>query len=657
MTSLAAIEADDGTRTGASGYVPGVDGLRALAVAGVVIFHFSTDALRAGFLGVDVFFVVSGFLITRLLMREIAGTGGIGLVSFWGRRARRLLPAFAVMTVVVVIISAIEFTDNEMHDVRAHALGSLFYVANWVFIHGDASYFATLGRPSPFLHTWTLAIEEQFYLLFPLVMLVFRRSALRRPLVAAAVALALAAASAAWMWQLVEPHRDPSRGYFGSDSHASGILVGVALGFLFSSGVVDRVREGRAALANVVGIVALVGVLVTMRVAAEDTIVLYRGGFFWFSVASAVVVAVVVRFPGAPLSRFLGVGALVAIGLRSYSIYLWHWPIRVFVTGEKFHVHGVWLFLVRMVILVVVSEVSFRLVEQPFRTGRIAQRTGSRGAIAAFASLILLTFVLVQTAARPRELPPTSLAAVTVPSTVPPPTTSTAPGETTVPVPVISRIDIFGDSTALVFGLAAALQPEAVPGVSVGGNAQLGCGFVDTDQYANGRILPRHPDCDGWEERWRQILRDEPDATLAVMTGAWDVLDHRVDGRTISFGTDEWTNLVRDSYRHAFGILTGDGRNVYVFAIPCYGEGEAAFPLPARAEKARIDAVNGFVDEIAAENPRVKIIPWRDIVCPGGTRAEEFNGVDLWESDGVHLTTEGAQAVWNWWLAQDPTAR
>ncbi|HEX5095329.1 MAG TPA: acyltransferase, partial [Acidimicrobiia bacterium] len=250
MTSLAAIEADDGTRLRASGYVPAVDGLRALAVAAVVIFHFSRDSLRAGFLGVDVFFVVSGFLITRLLLREIEGTGSIGLVSFWGRRARRLLPALAVMTVIVVIVSAIEFSDTEMHDIRAHALGSLFYVANWVFIHGDASYFATLGRPSPFLHTWTLAIEEQFYLLFPLVMLVFRRGAVRRPLVAAGVAVGLAAASAVWMAHLVEPHRDPSRAYFGSDAHASGILIGVALGLLFAAGAVDRVRAHRARAAN-----------------------------------------------------------------------------------------------------------------------------------------------------------------------------------------------------------------------------------------------------------------------------------------------------------------------------------------------------------------------------------------------------------------------
>jgi hypothetical protein len=135
------------------------------------------------------------------------------------------------------------------------------------------------------------------------------------------------------------------------------------------------------------------------------------------------------------------------------------------------------------------------------------------------------------------------------------------------------------------------------------------------------------------------------------------VLDHRVDGRTVRFGTDEWATLVRDSYRHSFDILTSDGRNVYVFPTPCYGAGDPEFPLPERADPARVDAINGFVDEIAAENPHVKVVPWRDIVCPGGTRAEEYNGVDLWESDGVHLTTEGAEAIWNWWLAQHPTPR
>ncbi|HEX5095661.1 MAG TPA: acyltransferase family protein, partial [Acidimicrobiia bacterium] len=393
--------------------------------------------------------------------------------------------------------------------------------------------------------------------------------------------------------------------------------------------------------ANVIGIVALAGVVVTMRIAAENTLFLYRSGFFWFSVASAVVIAVIVRFPSTPLSRFLGLGPLVAIGLRSYSIYLWHWPVRVFVTGEKVHLHGTALFLVRLTILVVLSEASYRLVERPFRTGRIARRTGSRGAIAAFVGLIALTFVLVQTAARPRPLPPTSLAAVSV-------TAPTTDGTESAPQ---RKFDIYGDSTGLVFGLSAAGHLGELQGISgVGGQAMLGCGLVETDQYAAGRIIERPQVCDGIDDRWRITIAAEPDAVRVIHTGAWEVLDHRVDGKTVRYGTAEWTELVRSSYERAFDLLTNDGRTVFVFQTPCYGDGDPAYPLPERAQPQRVDAINVIIDELAAANSRVVVVPWRDVVCPGGTRAEALDGADLWEADGVHLTDDGAVAVWKWFL-------
>src|SRR6478752_5401474 len=171
-------------------YVGGLDGLRAIAGAAVIVFHFAPSVLPAGFLGVDVFFVVSGFLISRLVTREIARSGRVSLGNFWARRARRLLPALATATVVVVIVAAVKFPDTEMHDIRAQALGTLFYVANWVMIYGKNNYFSTLGRPSPFLHMWTLAVEEQFYLVLPLVLFAARRVVVRHPVRTAVIALA-----------------------------------------------------------------------------------------------------------------------------------------------------------------------------------------------------------------------------------------------------------------------------------------------------------------------------------------------------------------------------------------------------------------------------------------------------------------------------------
>ena len=402
-------------RSGDDTYVGGLDGLRAIAVAAVVVFHFAPSVLPAGFLGVDVFFVVSGFLIARLVTREIERTGTVSLGNFWARRARRLLPALATLTVVVLVAAAISFSNAELHDLRAQALGTLFYCANWVIIFAKGNYFSNLGRPSPFLHMWTLAVEEQFYVVLPLVLFAARRVVVRHPFRTATIALVGAVASTVWMGVLVSPTGDPSRAYLGSDSHAMGLLVGVALGVLAGAGrpweAFTRWTRSNPTAARAVPLLAaasLVAILVTMRVTRDRTLALYRGGFLVFAVLCAVIIAVVVTMPTAPIASLLRAPWLVAIGLRSYSLYLWHWPVRVFVTPRP-GLDGVLLFAVRLVISIVLAEVSFRLVERPFRVGKVARRSGSRPAIAYFAALTLVAAVLVTTVAAPKPLPPSNL--------------------------------------------------------------------------------------------------------------------------------------------------------------------------------------------------------------------------------------------------------
>src|SRR4051812_44338223 len=389
-------------------YIGGLDGLRAIAVAAVMLYHFSPKALPAGFLGVDVFFVVSGFLIARLLVTEVARSGQVSFANFWGRRARRLLPALATMTVVVCIVAWWDFSRLELHDIRAHALSTLFYCANWVMRSGQ-SYFATVGRPSPFLHMWSLAVEEQFYVVLPIVFFFIRGALVRQPVRVAVIALLGALGSSLLMAAAVSPGADPSRAYLGSHTHAMGLLVGVALGVLAGAGepwntFKARLQDRTAAVRTsfVLGLAALVGVLLTMRLASDHTYGLYRGGgFLWFSLACGVLIASVALTPATPLAKVLRTPWLVAIGLRSYSLYLWHWPVRVFISPERIH-NGTALFLVRTVVSVVLAELSFRLVERPFRTGAIARRWGSRGAIASFAVLVILTALLVYTVDQPK---------------------------------------------------------------------------------------------------------------------------------------------------------------------------------------------------------------------------------------------------------------
>ncbi len=627
-------------------YIGGLDGLRAIAVAAVIVYHFAPSALPAGFLGVDVFFVVSGFLIARLVVAEIAGTGTVGLGHFWARRARRLLPALGTMTVVVLCAVAINSSGAEKHDIRAQAIGTLFYCANWVIIFAKSSYFTSIGRPSPFLHMWSLAVEEQFYLVLPVVCFAARRSIVRHPVSAAFVALGGALASTVWMAVLVSPTGDPSRAYLGSDSHAMGLLVGVALGVLAGAGgpwdaiagyVRSHVLVARGAAA--VGAASLLAILVVMRVATFQTYALYRGGFFVFAVLCATVVAVVAMLPTAPVANTLRLPWLVAVGLRSYSLYLWHWPVYVFVSPRP-GLDGASLFVVRLVVSVVLAEISYRLVERPFRVGAVARRSGSRGAVVYFAVAVVIAVLLVSTVAAPVALPPSDLAQAA----------AQAAANTPAP-PGALRVDLFGDSTGLVFGLSGARHSQELD-LTVGGDARLGCGVVQDDHFSDGRVVPRPAECDGWQARWEKALRRDPHAVLALMTGAWDILDQETSHGLVRFDTPAWTNLVRSSLRAALQLLTASGRTVYLFQVPCYGAGDENDPLPERSDPKRIAALNAIFEQVASEMPHVEIVRWRTLVCPNGHRVETLDGVDMWQSDNVHLTSAGALLVWKWWLPQ-----
>ncbi|HEV7526502.1 MAG TPA: acyltransferase [Acidimicrobiia bacterium] len=635
------------TRThepGARAYVGALDGLRAIAVAAVIVFHFAPSVLPAGFLGVDVFFVVSGFLIARLVTREIERSGSVALADFWLRRARRLLPALATVTVVVLVVAAVKFSNTEIHDLRAQALGTLFYCANWVMIAGKSNYFTGIGRPSPFLHMWTLAVEEQFYVVLPLVMFAARKAVLRNPVRAALIAAAGAVASTAWMAVLVTPGADPSRAYLGSDSHAMGLLVGVALGVLAGTprswdtftGWMRSNRNGNTTV-PLLAAAALAAIVVTMRFVHDNTIALYRGGFLGFAVLCAVVIAVVVAMPDAPVGRFLRAPALVAIGLRSYSLYLWHWPVRVFVTTSS-GLDGFALFVVRVVASAVLAEISYRLVERPFRFGRVARRAGSRPAVAYFSLLTVVAAVLVVTVAAPEPLPPPNLAQV-----------HTVVGNSS---PTALRVDTFGDSTALKFGLAGAYH-AAMLRISIGGDARLGCGVVQTDHVSGTRDIRTPIECYDWKTRWQAALRNDPKARLMLMTGAWEILDHKTSaGAVVRFGTSAWTDLVTLSFHVALDVLTSDGRTAYLFEVPCYGNGDVGDRYPERSDPLRLAALNQILDGLARSMPRVRLVRWRTLVCPGGRRAEQIGGVQLWQPDEQHLTEAGAVEVWKWWLPQ-----
>ncbi len=495
------------------GYRPSLDGLRAIAVGAVVLYHADISWMPGGFLGVEVFFVVSGFLITALLIDERHHSGAVSLRNFWTRRARRLLPALYLLLAVVSVASLLVYRDAAGR-MGGDVIAALLYVSNWWQIYLNESYFAQAGRPPLLQHLWSLAIEEQFYLVFPplfgLAMVRFGRRVTQWGL------LVLALMSAGWMAIQFKEFTDPSRIYYSTFTRASGLLMGALLAVVWAPWR-TRGRPARqaGAVLNGVGVLGLVVIAwFFTRVNAYDAFV-YRGGMFLLDVVCVVVIAVLVH-PATNLGVVLGSKPLVWLGQRSYAIYLWHWPIFM-VTRPELDVPltGLPLFVLRIGLTLGAAEVSYRYVEQPLRQGALGrwwstvrESTGERrlqyvrqGMIVGGTSLALvalIAFGLQAAASSPdREKIALEAAAVSDTSGAAPATSSTtvpttittlpaAPGgsvlPTTVPATTATTLPpvnqtatnalAIGDSVML--GASGALH-TAMPGITV--DAKVGRQF------------------------------------------------------------------------------------------------------------------------------------------------------------------------------------
>ncbi len=365
-----------------SGYLPGLDGLRALAILAVLVYHADLVWLPGGFLGVEVFFVVSGYLITLLLRNEYRKHGAISFGNFWRRRARRLLPALFVM-LAAVLVWMVAFLPDEVATIRGDVVAALTYITNWYLIAAQKSYFETIGRPSLLQHLWSLAVEEQFYLLWPLV---FAFLLVRLKTRGALLVLMLGATlSALWMGALYHPDTDPSRVYYGTDTRAFGLLIGAALAFVWSPQTSETKRARRHWLLDGVGFLAFLGIGAAFLSMDEFNPFLYQGGMLLVSVATAFLIAAVVHPKSPALGPLLSIGILQWIGLRSYSLYLWHWPVFMLTRPQlDTTLEGASLLGFRFALTFLLAEISFRLIESPIRGGILGRTwngwTQTRGA-------------------------------------------------------------------------------------------------------------------------------------------------------------------------------------------------------------------------------------------------------------------------------------
>ncbi len=355
--------------------MPALDGIRAIAVAAVLLYHAELTAFQGGFLGVDVFFALSGFLITRLLVGEFQKTGSIFLKEFYVRRARRLLPALLAVIVFVVAVTAI-LVQDAAHQTREDAVAALVYVSNWWFIVSEQSYFQTWGRPPLLQHLWSLAIEEQFYLVWPIVVGVVLKTVGGTALVLIGLIGSLASsASMAWMaWHRDYPESaDASRAYFGTDTHSMGLLLGAALGAAGRSADLVATPSLRRWMPNV-SAAALLLLLASFYFIGENSRALYLGGFLAISIVTVVLIYSTTHHSN-PTSLLLSSGLFRWIGDRSYGLYLWHWPIYAITRpGVDIPLTGAACVGFRLAVTVMVAQASYILLETPFRTGLIGRR-------------------------------------------------------------------------------------------------------------------------------------------------------------------------------------------------------------------------------------------------------------------------------------------
>ncbi|WML58749.1 acyltransferase family protein [Neobacillus sp. PS2-9] len=358
-------------------YIAGIDGLRAIAVLSVIAYHLNVSWAPGGLLGVVIFFVLSGYLITDLIVMEWEENGSINLKKFWHRRIRRLFPALIVMVIVVMAWITL-FNCAIIPNIRGDLLASLFYISNWWFIFHKISYFSSFGTPSPFTHLWSLAVEEQFYILWPLL-LILGLKVFRRRTSILWVTLIIAIISISLMGLNYKVGTDPSRIYYGTDTRLFSLLFGAFLALIWPSRKLSK-RAPRFAIItlDVAGSLSFVILIVMIWKTNQFEAFLYRGGMVLTSLAALILVATLAH-PGSHLSKLLGFKPLRWIGVRSYSMYLWHYPIIVLsnpvANNEELNILRMTLQVFGIFLL---SALSWRYIENPIRRGAIGKFLNNR---------------------------------------------------------------------------------------------------------------------------------------------------------------------------------------------------------------------------------------------------------------------------------------
>ena len=620
-----------------------LDGIRAFAVLAVLAYHFGVPGVAGGSLGVDVFFVLSGYLITSLMVREHHSSGTIRLRAFWGRRARRLFPALFVLVMGVLAYAHFFASDVNFSSLRSDVASTLLYFANWHFVLSAQGYFAKAAAPSPLLHTWTLGVEEQYYVIWPLVGFLVLRRFSRRAL--AWVAGAGAVVSAVAMGAMYASGVSLDRLYYGTDTRAQALLVGSCLAAIGSATEWRIIPDHWARTRSRRSVILLAGtagagfIVWACHSLTGEQPFLYRGGFFLVAISVAAVIVMLVTLPRSLASWLLSLGPVAYVGRISYGVYLYHWPVLLVMDHAHTGLSGFPLLVSRVAVTFAAAIISFELLERPIRERRLFR--GWRGPLSV---AVAGSAVAGSVAAVTLSVAPSAAVAATTPTQ-----SGTAPPAYTLAHPVVDLM--IGDSIALSLdeGLKAYSLNWGVEFVTGNGptaGIQLGCDLDPGSTVMLAGLVSRATEnCGNWRQNFAALVSTYDPDVVTVLLGRWEISDRIFDGHWTHIGEPGWDSHLSAELEQLVTVLSARGAKVVLLTMPYVDPVGGEAPngsVYSENIPSRVDAYNSLLRQVAARRPGVaSVFDLNRMLDPWGRYTPTVHGVPVRWSDGIHVTIDG----------------